>query len=57
MPGDSGVAKAGDLVVFVPGTIPGDRVAIRIVKREKPATDPDMSHSRTMSARLRVRRL
>ena len=28
-----------------------------IVKREKPATDPDMSHSRTMSARLRVRRL
>lgn len=35
MPGDSGVAKAGDLVVFVPGTIPGDRVAIRIVKREK----------------------
>ncbi|OPX97493.1 MAG: 23S rRNA (uracil-C(5))-methyltransferase RlmCD [Syntrophorhabdus sp. PtaB.Bin047] len=35
MPGDAGVAKAGDLVVFVPGTIPGDRVAIRIVKREK----------------------
>jgi 23S rRNA (uracil1939-C5)-methyltransferase len=35
MPGDAGVAKAGDLVVFVPGTIPGDRVAIRIVKRER----------------------
>ncbi len=35
MPGDAGVAKAGDFVVFVPGTIPGDRVAIRIVKRER----------------------
>jgi len=35
MPGDAGVAKAGDFVVFVPGTIPGDRVAIRIVKQEK----------------------
>ncbi len=35
MPGDAGVAKAGDFVVFVPGTIPGDRVVIRIVKRER----------------------
>jgi 23S rRNA (uracil1939-C5)-methyltransferase len=35
MPGDEGVAKADDFVVFVPGTIPGDRVAIRIVRREK----------------------
>ncbi len=35
MPGDHGVAKAGDFVVFVPGTIPGDRVTIRIIKREK----------------------
>jgi 23S rRNA (uracil1939-C5)-methyltransferase len=35
MPGDAGVAKADDFVVFVPGTIPGDRVTIRIVKRER----------------------
>jgi len=35
MPGDRGVAKAGEFVVFVPGTIPGDRVTIRMVKREK----------------------
>ncbi len=35
MPGDEGVAKADDFVVFVPGTIPGDKVAIRIVRREK----------------------
>jgi len=35
MPGDQGVAKVGEFVVFVPGTIPGDRVTIRIVKREK----------------------
>ncbi len=35
MPGDQGVAKADDFVIFVPGTIPGDRVTIRIVKREK----------------------
>ena len=35
MPGDLGVAKADDFVLFVPGTIPGDRVVVRIVKREK----------------------
>ncbi|MDD3846061.1 MAG: 23S rRNA (uracil(1939)-C(5))-methyltransferase RlmD [Syntrophorhabdaceae bacterium] len=35
MPGDAGVAKADDFVVFVPGTIPGDRAVIRIIKREK----------------------
>jgi len=35
MPGGAGVAKAGDFVVFVPGTVPGDRAVIRIVKREK----------------------
>ncbi len=35
MPGDAGVAKIDNFVVFVPGTIPGDRAAIRIVKREK----------------------
>lgn len=35
MPGDLGVAKADDFVLFVPGTIPGDRVTVRIVKREK----------------------
>ena len=35
MPTDHGVAKADDFVLFVPGTIPGDRVTIRIVKREK----------------------
>lgn len=35
MPGDAGVAKTGNFVVFIPGTVPGDRVAVRIVKREK----------------------
>ena len=35
MPGDHGVAKTGDYVVFVPGAIPGDRIKIRIVKRMK----------------------
>lgn len=35
MPTDHGVAKADDFVLFVPGTIPGDRATIRVVRREK----------------------
>lgn len=35
MPGDRGVAKADGLVVFIPGTIPGDEVTVRIGKRQK----------------------
>ncbi len=35
MPGNAGVAKIDNFVVFVPGAVPGDRVAVRIVKREK----------------------
>jgi 23S rRNA (uracil1939-C5)-methyltransferase len=35
MPGDAGVAKIDNYVVFIPGAVPGDRVAVRIVRREK----------------------
>ncbi|MBP1749630.1 MAG: ygcA-2 [Deltaproteobacteria bacterium] len=35
MPGDAGVAKIDNFVVFIPGAVPGDRVAVRIIKREK----------------------
>ncbi|HOC46774.1 MAG: 23S rRNA (uracil(1939)-C(5))-methyltransferase RlmD [Syntrophorhabdaceae bacterium] len=35
MPGDTGVAKIDNFVVFIPGAVPGDRVAVRIIKREK----------------------
>lgn len=35
MPGDAGVAKVDNFVVFIPGAVPGDRVAIRLIKREK----------------------
>lgn len=35
MPTDAGVGKIGDLVVFVPGTVPGDRAIVRIVRHEK----------------------
>ena len=35
MPGNAGVAKIDNFVVFIPGAVPGDRVAVRIVKREK----------------------
>ncbi len=35
MPTDHGVAKADNFVLFVPGAIPGDRVTIRIARREK----------------------
>jgi 23S rRNA (uracil1939-C5)-methyltransferase len=31
--GGSGVARAGELVVFVPGGYPGERVRVRVVKR------------------------
>lgn len=30
-----GVGKIGELVVFVPGTAPGDRVKVRIIKKKK----------------------
>lgn len=35
MPGGAGVAKIDNYVVFIPGTVPGDRAAVRIVRREK----------------------
>jgi 23S rRNA (uracil1939-C5)-methyltransferase len=35
MPGDAGVAKIDNYVVFIPGAVPGDRVTVRIARREK----------------------
>ena len=35
LPAAHGVSRIGDLVVFVPGAVPGDRVRARIVKLEK----------------------
>ncbi len=35
MPGGAGVAKIDNFVVFIPGAVPGDRVAVRMIKREK----------------------
>ncbi|MHB8109015.1 MAG: 23S rRNA (uracil(1939)-C(5))-methyltransferase RlmD [Syntrophorhabdaceae bacterium] len=35
MPTDAGVGKIDDLVVFVPGCVPGDRASVRITRREK----------------------
>jgi 23S rRNA (uracil1939-C5)-methyltransferase len=35
LPSGHGVTRLDDLVVFVPGALPGDRVRFRVVKREK----------------------
>ncbi len=35
LPAAYGVGRIGDLVVFVPGAVPGDRVRVRIAKLEK----------------------
>ena len=35
LPAALGVGRLGDLVVFVPGAVPGDRVRVRIAKLEK----------------------
>jgi 23S rRNA (uracil1939-C5)-methyltransferase len=35
LPSSHGVTRLNDLVVFVPGTVPGDRVRLRIVKLNK----------------------
>ncbi len=32
-----GVARHGDRVVFIPGTVPGDKVVVRVFKKEKKA--------------------
>ena len=35
LPSGQGVARLGDLVVFVPGALPGDKVRLRIAKLQK----------------------
>ncbi len=66
LPSGFGVARLGEMVVFVPGGLPGDTIRARIVKLEKRFAYGEMqpdrggfpfSHGRAMPPSRGVRRL